>query len=167
VSISAADDLDSYPERLLINGRGLDAHFETTEVLYIRFLSVDSTTGRPSEADFRAPDLSVNRGKYSEPQDVLWGKWDFLSDWGYGSMTVSQVPGSLCDGAGLTTDFRVEHDPIAGTAEQRENYSHSEIRAYKHGERSKKLPGTVKLKFRRRIAEAIAVLKQPSLRDGE
>jgi len=82
-------------------------------------------------------------------------------------MTVSQVPGSLCDGAGLTTDFRVEHDPIAGTAEQRENYSHSEIRAYKHGERSKKLPGTVKLKFRRRIAEAIAVLKQPSLRDGE
>jgi hypothetical protein len=71
-------------------------------------------------------DLSCNREKYSEPEDVLWP--DFL-DWLILEFFVRDVPSTVPPKypSAEAFAFRVEHDP------QPENYAHTEVRTYKNG----------------------------------
>ncbi len=63
-------------------GRPVDSHFEPTEKLY-RHCQGDHIVGdRVLPQAFRAPDFSVNRGKYSQPEDVLmpsYERWGVVS----------------------------------------------------------------------------------------
>ena len=81
------------------------------------------------------PDLSVNRGKYSEPSDVLIG---YPSAVGVATARVEDIPESIDD-----FEFRPVHDP------EPDNYSHAEIRAFRDGEHvRRKPPKTVRNRFR-------------------
>lgn len=160
-NISMPEYPETYPQRLRINGRGLDNTFEPDERLYVRLMNIDQETNQLDFGDIRCPDQSVNRGKYSIPQDVLWCKSQYLNDSGYGFFSVKQVPTSLKDGTGQVVYFFVEHDPIKEDDKYLENYSHSEVRAYQNGERQKKVSRHIKIIFRQTIAELVSVLCLP------
>jgi len=109
----------------------------------------------PEGVDIRLPEDSVNRGKYSEPGDVLFPNYFHL---GVAEFPVSKIPTprSFTDQQGNVKDYelKVEHDP------KEENYAHSEVRAFRERLRvthSGKIPITVKSEFRQLIAEAMVI----------
>lgn len=152
---------EDYPDRLRINGRECDDIFNPTEKLYIRLRSVDPRTDRPDFGDIHCPGQSVNREKYSEPEDVLWRNSEFLSQYGFGYFTVAQVPEKILDGKGREVFFHVVHDPVFESDIELENYSHSEVRASNETGRAKSVSGLIKTVFRQTIAEQITVLRVP------
>lgn len=98
------------------------------------------------------PDFSVNRGKYSEPKDVLIPSWP---NFGIVAFRVGDVPPSVSS-SGITYDFKVEHVPCEC------NYSHSEVRTYKDGKRPRKVNNQiVKKKFRQILSERTKILREP------
>ena len=128
----------STPERLLQQGRAIDPEFAPGESLYLRYSpQIEATEDLPASAmAIRFPDFSVNRGKYSEPEDVLIPNWP---DFGIAAFRVRDVPTSV-SGRGIVYEFKVEHDPLEL------NYAHSEVRTYKDGKRRRE----VKLRSQRR-----------------
>lgn len=166
MNISKLEYPNGYPERLRPLGKAIDSKFDPNEELYLRFLQVSPITGRPDFGEIRCPDLSVNRSKYSAPEDVLWSSFTYLMHWGIGSLRVHQATFDLFGGDGIVIKFLVEHDPVLGSEEFPENYSHCEVRAYKLGVRRPALPAKVKLEFRQRIAESIVKLKDPTSPDA-
>jgi len=144
----------SRPERMYKDDRPIDQFFDKEELLYNRCLS-DHIRGNsllPSAIKF--PDWSVNRSKYSDPEDVLFPKF---FDWGIAQFTVGDVPDSLTSPGEIIYNFKVDHDPVE------DNYAHSEIRTYKEEIHKKDLDvnNTVKKKFRQILAEKTIVIRQP------
>lgn len=130
------------PNRLLRRGRAPDPDFLPLERLFRRIPSDDA----PLETviTFRDGSFSVNREKYSLPEDVILGYPGFRVF----AFRVQDIPPSLDEGDRAFT-FRVEHVP------EEDNYAHSEVRTYCGGERfSKKPPKTVRAKFRLQLAKA-------------
>jgi hypothetical protein len=145
----------------MISGREADQVFEPGELLYIRFADVDGD-GRPAGADIRCPDLSVNREKYSNAEDVLAAEYPKFKDFGYGSFRVDQIPKVILDGLKVEIAQRVEHDPTQPPRTPDENYSHCEIRSYKDEIRkTPKVSDSVRKQFRIRLAESIDVIRRP------
>jgi len=97
----------------------------------------------------RMPDQSVNRSKYSRPNDVLFPQY-FLC--GILAFPVSDVPNNLLSGTGISTEFKVTHVPF------RDNYAHSEIRAFdeQSHKRRDSLSDGVRREFRRRMGNGNA-----------
>lgn len=161
------------PPRFLINNRPIDNEFEENESLYLRFsaVGIDSTLeNRLPVAAIKFPDVSVNRGKYSQPTDVLIPFW---IQHGIAELEVGDIPSSLMSGDekdknSKNYDFKVEHDPVGPDhpSYQKykfENYAHSEIRVYKDSVHQKtenkvKIPTTVKKKFRTHISDMARLL---------
>lgn len=147
--------MPEFPERLLRRGRPVDPVFEPEERLYRRLRVIDvDLEGRIEPTSLESPDFSVNRGKYSEPADVI------LSDSSHGiaSFTVADVPESLLSAEEIEFQFSVEHDPLD------DNYSHSEVRSYKSGGRlgpRKKPPKAIKTLFRLSLVPKMEILREP------
>jgi hypothetical protein len=151
------------PERLYRRGRPDDQEFEPTEELYHR-CKEGSTYEDPAQPSawrlkpsaLRSPDFSVNRQKYSQPEDVLLPTYQ---GWGVAAFAVGDVPASISSPGQVGFEFRVEHVP------EEENYAHSEIRTYR-GERrilaSSKVPDTVKSLFRQRLSERSRIIIHPA-----
>ena len=137
-------------------GRRVDPYFEPSEKLYRRCQVGHVVAGRILPQAFRSPDFSVNRGKYSEPEDVLIPSYE---RWGIVGFQVKDVPSRVFSGGGAQFEFRVDHDP------EENNYSHSEVRTYKNGRFDPKLKvaRTVKKEFRQRLSDRAIVLKTPKL----
>ena len=135
---------------MLQKGRPIDPEFLPDELLYYR-ISVDGPVGsRPEGVDIRLPEDSVNRGKYSEPTDVLYPNYFHL---GVAQFCVDAVPGPRYF-EGREYNLVPEHDP------EKDNYAHSEIRAYRQGERvvhTGKIPKLIKAEFRQLLAEAMVI----------
>jgi len=146
---------DGRPERMYRNNRHIDPSFDENENLYNRFKQNYFKDGKFLPEGIRFPDWSVNREKYSEPEDVLIPNY---SDWGIIEFKVGAIPQSLESLGDVKFDFKVEHDPYD------DNYSHSEVRTYKNGVHEKRidLPKLVKKEFRQRLSEKIIVIKQPT-----
>ena len=90
-------------------GRPVDPLFEPSENLYRRCQADQIVGGRILPQAFRSPDFSVNRGKYSEPEDVLipsYERWGSIA-----SFQVKDVPSRISSGGGTEFDFRVDHVP--------------------------------------------------------
>ena len=145
------------------NGREPVAHFAPDELLYMR-VEPDHVNSRgvPMASAFRLPSQSVNRSKYSEPEWVLIPNYQ---EWGILSFERQDIPEELRSSQpppdqSAEYRFAVEHDP------RDDNYSHSEIRAYRKGrnEFNERLQvvRTVKQKFRMRLAECATILKFPA-----
>ena len=116
------------PERLKQKKRPPVQEFDTKERLFQRFdeLITDRPYIYPNQVRF--PEFSVNRERFSEPDDVLLP--DYL-DWGIVSFKIEDIPGKRVIGEGTsgetTYSFVAVHVPIP------DNYSHSEIRTEKNG----------------------------------
>lgn len=125
------------PERLKRRGREADQEFSLGERLFRRV-----TPRHPLDSEgfvlppgVPLPDLSVNREKYSEPEDVLIGYPDAI---GVAAAVVGDIPAEI-EGY----EFRAVHDP------EEDNYSHTEIRTFRNEKRvRRKPPSLVRKAFR-------------------
>ena len=124
--------------------RQLLPDFDGNESLYLRYGRDDFESGQLASAAIRFPRASVNRGRLSEPEDVLFAEDGKYNGLGVVEFEVSDIPSNIAQEQGPTYVFFMRHVPLAG------NYSHSEIWSDhasltgNYREPSK----TVKLKFR-------------------
>ena len=145
----------SIPQEMFRNGRPIDPIFLQDEKLYIRFDRIDGKNVDP--ACIRAPIQSVNRSKYSKAEWVLLDNYPKFLNWGYGSFKVWDVPESITSEFNITHFYKVEHAPLD------DNYSHSEVRAYKNGELVKRKNDAIRLKYRVILSQRITILKVPEI----
>lgn len=142
------------PRRLLRQGRQPDPRFLPSERLFRRIHPDHLEGGQVLSAAIPFPDFSVNREKYSIPEDVL------LDHTGFGILAfqVRDVPPRLDGADDREFTFKVEHVP------EEENYAHSEVRTYCDGERtSAKPPKALRAEFRLRLCAAGRVLVRPDI----
>jgi len=150
-----------YPRRLLCNGRAIDPEFSATEQLYFRIPPLQSDEDDLGEilppAKIRSLPFSVNRGKFSRANDVLYGH----SEFGMAMVHVQDIPKNLISETGVEFEFRVEHVPVEDN--ELDNYAHSEVRAFRDGQEvdHKKISNDVKLAFREIVSRRARILKNP------
>jgi hypothetical protein len=132
-----------------------DNEFEPSERLFRRFSPLSYSEGELAVDAIRFPDMSVNREKYSKPEQVLEPAWP---TWGILAFEVEEVPSPICSDDGDTYEFRVQHVPTW------DNDAHSEVRCYhgdQHVSKGKRIPATVKQQFRMLLLRAIVILRKP------
>lgn len=140
------------PDRLLRRGRPVIETFTPDERLY-RACPPESVAGDivlDSAIDY--PSCSVNRGRFSEPADVLIPEKP--RGWIPAECRVREVPASVASGDKRVFEFKVEHVP------EEENYAHSELRVYVGGVRHEKdSPTKVRKEFRMLLAQQMRVVR--------
>ena len=137
----------------------LDQGFESGEKLYHAVESKQVREDRIIPATLRVPNTSVNREKYSRPEEVCTGTRIL---WGVLAFTVDDSTCSILNNVGDLYLFRVEHDPCPKL--DRSNYAHCEIRVYREDQEDeprKDVPNTVKDKYRHRIKIRARVIIAP------
>lgn len=155
--ISMAND---YPIELVTGERVAHQSFSDNEELYIRFEEIHGDI--VAIASLRCPNQSTYRSTVctdakwvllSEPPDTP----DQFKYWGYGYVSVGNIPSPLTSPSSIVTEFKPLHDPTPY------NYSHTEIRAYRSGNEIHKLKKNVRLNFRIKLSQEITILKKPDL----
>ena len=146
--------MEEIPEEMYRRGRPKDLVFLPEEGLFIRFNQFEGKKVHP--LCIRYPNQSVNRGKYSKPEWVLIPESKF-GCWGYGTIKVEDIPKSLISTGGVINNLTVKHDPFE------DNYSHSEIRAYRNSDSVKNPTKSIRSKFRVKFSRKIQILKKPKL----
>lgn len=131
--------------------------FEPTERLFLRVTASNVKDGSILPSGVRFPNQSVNRERFSKPTDVILpdGKsfeWLLL---GVAAFVSDDIPRPIPDGDGSLYEFTVEHDP------EEANYSHSELRAYKNGERKNKGSRKVEKVYRAALAKKLSLVVPP------
>jgi hypothetical protein len=158
VPIYSADE-EAYRSRVHRNGRDAVPIFESDERLFRRYPKASLINGKPVPLTMLLEaEVSANRSKYSEPQDVL------ESDCCEGhnragcvvlDMHVSDIPESIPtgDGSGRIFPFRLVHEP-------RETcFPHSEIRCNQDGDirtPHEEPPKSVRNLFRAEVARQLS-----------
>jgi len=127
-----------YPEELLWKGRVPDQSFDPEELLYFRTPGFNES-GHVDAAHIRFPDTSVNRGKYSSPQSVLFAKIPQFLNYQVAKFQVRDIPANVRSGDARVFDISIVHDPVK-PPEEEENYAHSEIRCFHQGVRRSRIP---------------------------
>lgn len=145
-------------------GRAPEPKFEPSELLYYRctIRDLEYAGGDLSSLSVRLPTFSVNRGAFSEPEDVLIPPSDQpianIELMGIAKFPVCGIPASLTPPQGKTIEFKVEHAPLE------DNYAHSNVRAYKDGKLTEeKLAVTVRKDFRAEIARHAEIHRPPQI----
>jgi hypothetical protein len=138
------------PERLLRSGRPVDPDFAPAESLYLRysvqhFLNGELTT---NAIRFRQ---SVNRGKYSVAEDVLFSETGEYDGLGVLELSVSFIPDRIEPTNGPAYVFFMHHEPIEANYSHSEIWSDNEVRTGTCREPSK----TVKIEFRMRLCKLL------------
>lgn len=102
--------------------------------------------------DIAFPRFSVNREKYSKPEEVLQPDWP---TWGIVSFRVADVPRMLAHPeTGRVFTFRVEYAP------EPTNKAHSEVRTYEGDALAVREPSKfIKVKFRALLREKAVLLR--------
>lgn len=77
------------PERMFRRDRPADENFDRAEKLYYRCQDQHVYGQRLLPQAIRFPNFSVNRSKYSEPEDVLIPSYQ---DWGISTFSVGDLP---------------------------------------------------------------------------
>jgi len=137
-------------------GRPVDSEFEPSEDLYYRCQAQHITDSRLLPTALRFPDFSVNRAKYSLPEDVLIPDYQ---TWGIAAFRVEDIPSEQKSDANTTYTWEVVHDP------NEDNYAYSEVRTYKNGHYAKNLDvsKTVKKIFRQILGDRARIVKCPDI----
>ncbi len=152
------------PESMRQSGRPPDPRFDAEERLFRRFRPED-LEGRTVAVDaIELPDMSVKREKYGPPNWLLLD--EAFETWGVASFMVRDIPAELTHLGTIEYTFGVEHCPT------RNNYTHSEVRAYKDGEhidlkRKADLDPEPHLRWRQRLQWKIRIAIQPKRQGGE
>ena len=83
------------PERLKRNNRPAVQEFDPHESLFQRFDKLIENSDHLYPAQVRFPDFSVNRERFSEPEDVLLPNF---FDWGIAAFNYEDIPGEFVVG---------------------------------------------------------------------
>jgi hypothetical protein len=144
------------PERLLRRGRVVDEHFDSSERLYHRCQLQHINSGRLLPQAIRFPNFSVNRSKYSQPEDVLLPCY---RDWKIAAFEVIDIPEPQSTDKNTEYSWRVKHDPLDT------NYAHSEVRTFKNSvyDENLKVPTTIKKQFRQILSDRARVIHEPRM----
>ncbi len=143
-----------------------DQVFLPDELLFRRIRpgaeTVSTDTGKhPAFNEICFPRFSLNRGKYSSPEDVL--KPDHPG-WGIFQFAVGDIPDKLyCESSKFTYTFPLFHDPI------QDNFAHSEIHSFSDDLKrdNPHAPSkTIRNHFRFLIQERALIIKEPSQLDS-
>ncbi len=145
---------DNRPERMYRRGRPVDPIFAPSEDLYYRCQLEHVLENRLLPTALRFPDFSVNRAKYSQPEDVLVPSYVL---WGIAAFKVEDLPSERQSDANTFYTWNVVHDP------NEDNYAHSEVRTYKNGHYGKDLNVSkmIKKEFRQILSDRARILKYP------
>jgi hypothetical protein len=96
--------------------------FAAAELLFLRYTSLHFVQGELLPAGIRSQlKQSVNRGCFSEPDDVLFSETGEYDGLGVVEFKVSDIPARVEQPHGPSFMFYMRHEPMD------ENYSHSEI----------------------------------------
>jgi hypothetical protein len=128
-----------------------DPEFEASEHLFRRLHPDHFVRGAITDAFLPFPSFSVNREKYSQPEDVLREH----PHYGIAAFAVGDIPESLDTESGQVYWFGVEHVPLI------DNYAHSEVHSF-HDEVKAEPPRVLRKKFRDLLRRQTVVLKEPS-----
>jgi len=102
--------------------RGVVPDFAVAELLFLRYMSQHFVQGELLPAGIRSQlKQSVNRGSFSEPEDVLFSETGEYDGLGVVEFKVADIPERVEQPQGPTYIFFMRHEP------EDENYSHSEI----------------------------------------
>lgn len=128
-------------------------------------LAPTAISTQPQGIDF--PAMSVNRGKYSQPEDVRLAirkvdpNWD---SWGIAEFVVGDVPfepddNTKSDNLTYEWTWRMAHGP------ESENYAHTEIRTFRNGtfRRDVSVPKSIKKWFRLALSPKTKVIADPKI----
>ena len=109
------------PDRMRRNGRPVDQEFKWSEKLFRRYAADHLIDGKfsPMGLSFDTPP-SVNREKFSQPDDVLFSETNEFAKWGVWSVKAGDLPSAFPKDAPTFT-FHPKHTPME------DNYAHSEI----------------------------------------
>jgi hypothetical protein len=130
-------------------GQAPDPEFEASERLFRRLHPDHLVSGFLIDAFLPFPAFSVNREKYSHPEDVVRDHPHF----GIAAFSVGDIPERL-DSEGQIFRFGVEHAPLP------DNYAHSEVYSHLDGVPAKP-PRIVRKRFRDLLRRRTVVLKEP------
>jgi len=108
------------PFRMMRSGRAEDQDFSPSELMYRRYLQDDFEGESFRPARFSFPP-SLNRQRYSEPEDVIFSETGEFDDCGVLECSVEQLSVRLLDDRNVEYGFVPVHRP------EENNYSHSEI----------------------------------------
>lgn len=126
--------------------------FDGPELLYLRYSSQHFMRGQLTPDGIRSQlQQSVNRGRFSEPDDALFSGTGRYDGFGVVEFRVSDIPPRVDQPEGPAYLFFMCHKP------EDENYSHSEIWS-DHDPRTggfRKPSRTVSLNFRIRLCKSI------------
>jgi hypothetical protein len=136
--------------------RPVDENFDVAEALYYRCQAQHVDGHQLLPEAIRFPNFSVNRSKYSEPEDVLIPSYH---NWGIATFGVRDLPEPESTDEKTEYEWQVVHDPLE------DNYAHSEVRTFKNRTYSEdlKVPTTIKKKFRQILSERIIITHQPRI----
>jgi hypothetical protein len=116
------------PFRMYRRGRPVVNHFLTDELLYRRYRREHILNGTilPSALQFpkngENTGQSVNRSRFSRPEDARWTEREKLDGWGVFQFPISCLPHQVtCRDTERRFSFFAKHVPL------KRNYAHSEI----------------------------------------
>lgn len=149
------------PDGMRQHGRLPDPHFDPQERLFRRFRPEDIEDNTVAVDAIELPDMSVNREKYGPPNWLLLD--EAFESWGVAAFAVRDIPPGITHLGVIQYAFRVEHQP------ERNNYPHSEVRAYKDGnhidlKHKADLDPEPHLRWRQRLQWKTKIVIQPNLR---
>jgi hypothetical protein len=102
-------------------GRAPVPDFDPGELLYLRYKCEHWVDGQLDPAGLHLPRTSVNRSRFSEPEDALFSEAGKYNGLGVVRFWVSEIPPRIEQQHGPAYVFFMTHVP------DEENYSHSEI----------------------------------------
>jgi hypothetical protein len=111
------------PEGMMQFDKEIDPVFKPDEQLYRRVPHDDWDNAYVTLDAIDLPDMSVNRGKYSQPQWVRLVSDEF-HDWGVIGFQVRDIPAEIQYLGVHIFRFRPKHVPL------KRNYPHAEVQAY-------------------------------------
>lgn len=110
------------PERMYRRDREVVPDFAVAELLFLRYMSQHFVQGELLPAGIRSQlKQSVNRGRFSEPEDVLFSETGEYDGLGVVEFRVANIRERVEQPQGPTFIFFMRHEP------EDKNYSHSEI----------------------------------------
>jgi hypothetical protein len=138
--------------RMLRAGRAADQNFDQREPLFRRYCLEHWVAGKLVDAHFSFPP-SLNRGKYSFPEDVICSEDKAFDGWGVLDFRVGDIPKQLVDGSGRTYLFFPFHEP------DETNYSHTVIQCEREDSRGQATSpnSVVKKRFRAKLSQQINI----------
>lgn len=137
--------------------RLLDEPIPPSEELYRSISPLDATDGEAVlESAVDLPATSVNRSKYSRPEDVLTAMRP--NDTGVAMVRVRDLPAPMTSPSGQTWEFVADDDPTTI------NNAHAEIRVKRRGQSYEGMKPSSKVfkgELRKELASRMRIIMRP------